>query len=218
MHFIKCLVSLCFMFAALNAVAQTSVTAIALFKDRAMLSIDGEKAKIVRSGNEYKGIKLISSNTSEAVIEINGKREVLMLNGSTTISDELGSFSQNSRTVVELREGETGFFETQGTVNGRRINFLVDTGANLVVMSSNQANAIGLEYLQGSRTFASTASGNAVMYIVNLDSISVGDIRLQDIQAGVIEGNFPEKPLLGMTFLRELDMTRSGRVMTLEKR
>ena len=56
------------------------------------------------------------------------------------------------------------------------------------------------------------------MYSLSIDSISVGGIELKDIQAGVIEGGFPEIPLLGMTFLSRLDMSRSGKTMVLKTR
>jgi len=197
---------------------EKSITAIALFDSRAMLSIDGNKAKIMREGQTFKGVTLISSNTSEAVIEVNGKRESLVLNSSTVVSDELGAFKLRERKVVELRENDLGFFESSGTVNGRSINFLVDTGASLVVMNSLQADQIGLEYKEGELGYASTASGTAPMFYVSLDTISIGGIELNNVQAGVIEGSFPEKPLLGMTFLSEVNMTRNGNLMTLEER
>lgn len=195
-----------------------SVTAIALFKDRAMLSVDGGKAKIVSAGKVHQGVKLVSSNTAEAVIEVNGKRDVLTLNGTAILTDELGAISSGDRAQVEIQVNELGFFESAGSINGRRINFLVDTGANLVVLSSQQANSIGLDYQNGLRSFASTASGTAPMYSIVLPRISLGGIQLQNIEAGVIEGSFPQKPLLGMTFLERLDMTRTGNLMTLKQR
>ena len=199
------------------AYAQTSVTAIALFKDRAMLSIDGHKAKIVRAGSTYKGVLLISSNTDQAIVEINGATDVLELNGTTIVSDQLGAFKQSGDAVVEIRVNRNGFFRSLGAINGREIEFLVDTGASLVVLSSEQANAIGLSYLDGKVGYASTASGTAPMYNITLDSIRLGAIQLQNIEAGVIEGGFPEIPLLGMTFLSNVDMQRSGNLMTLKE-
>lgn len=201
-----------------SVLSQTSVTAIALFNDRAMLSVNGEKAKIVRAGNQFKGVTLISSNTTEAVIEINGKRETLTLNSSTTVSDELGSFDPSVQAAVEIRVNDFGFFESKGSVNGKSIDFLVDTGANIVVLSSADANRIGFEYQDGIRSLASTASGTAPMYAVNAREVSLGAIKVRNVRVGVIEGGFPEKPLLGMTFLSKVDMNRSGSIMTLKER
>ncbi len=210
--------SVALIFTMPSAQAQTSVTAIALFKDRAMLSVDGQKAKIVRAGNTHKGVKLISSNTSEAVIEVNGQQDTLVLNGTTTVTDQLGSFDPALKPEVTIRVNEAGFFESRGAVNGKSINFLVDTGANIVVMNSIQADAIGLDYQSGQRSLASTASGNAPMYTLTANRMSLGSIELRDVDLGVIEGAFPEIPLLGMTFLSRLDMIREGNVMTLKKR
>lgn len=194
-----------------------SVTAIALFNDRAMLSVDGTKAKIVKAGSSYKGVKLISSNTSEAVIEVAGERQNLRLNGTATLATSLGASRNSLPSSVTLYVNDNGFFETNAQVNGRNIKFLIDTGANIVVLNSIDANRLGVAYKQGRRGFASTASGRAPMYSVVLDEISIGGISLKNIETGVIEGGFPESPLLGMTFLQRLDMTRSGGTMVLRQ-
>ena len=194
-----------------------SVAAIALFKDRAMISVDGTKAKIVRAGSTYKGVKLISSNTSEAVIELAGQRRTLKLNSTARVGAALSKPVTKASSIV-LYEDERGFFQSTGQINGRSVVFLVDTGANLVVFNSRVADRLGIDYRSGQRGFASTASGRAPMYSLSIDSISVGGIELKDIQAGVIEGGFPEIPLLGMTFLSRLDMSRSGKTMVLKTR
>ncbi len=197
----------------------SSVKAIALFEGRAMLSVNGGKPKIVHAGKEFKGVKLVSSNTSEAVIHVNGRPETLTLNSTTTLDHALGGAApSDALNSVTLYVDGRGFFETDGKVNGRPIRFLVDTGANLVVLSSEQANRIGLEYKSGRRTYASTASGTAPMYHFEIDKISIGGIDLYNIGAGVIEGSYPQQPLLGMTFLGRLDMNRSGNTMTLKRR
>lgn len=203
----------------LNAFATTSVKAIALFNDKAMLSVDGRKAKIIRAGSTYAGVSLISSNTTKAVVEVDGKRETLTLNGTLVLSKSFGAQASSSYgTAVELFVNEDGFFQSQGSIDAKPINFLVDTGANLVVISSVAANQIQLEYLNGKKTFASTASGRTPMYIITAKSIRIGGIELENVEMGVIEGRFPEYPLLGMTFLSRLNMQRSGDVMTLRRR
>ncbi len=197
----------------------TSVKAIALFQDRAMLSVDGGKAKIVRAGTTHSGVKLIKSNTSEAVIEVNGKRETLNLNSSLVLEESLGAQAAESyASSVQLFIDEQGFYRATGKVDGKGIEFLVDTGANLVVLNSIQAKQVGLDYKQGIQTSAQTASGVTPMYIVNVNRISIGGIELNNIEAGVIEGSFPAYPLLGMTFLSRLNMQQSEGVMTLSRR
>ena len=203
----------------MSANAATKVQAVALFKDRAMLSVNGQKAKIIRAGSSYRGVKLISSDTSKAVIEVDGQRTTLKLNGATSILNKplVSKPAQSYVDEVRLYVDENGFFQSGGRINGRSINFLVDTGANIVVINSVEANKIGLDYKQGVKSEASTASGVAPMYVVTADSMSIGDITLDKVKMGVIEGNFPEHPLLGMTFLSRLNMERKGDVMTLSK-
>lgn len=196
-----------------------SVNVIALFKDRAMLSIDDSKPKIIKAGQTFLGVKLVSSNTSKAIIEVNGSREELGLNSSLVLSEQIGTKATNSYSdSIQLFVDEAGFFQSQGEINGKAINFLVDTGANLVVLSSIQANNIGLSYKGGEKTQATTASGVSPMYLLNVKSMSVGGIVINNVQTGVIEGNFPAVPLLGMTFLGRLNMERNGNIMTLKRR
>jgi len=183
-----------------------------------MLSVDGGKAKIVRAGKTLSGVKLVSSNTSEAVIEVNGKRKTLTLNSSLILEESLGTKASNSyASSVQLFVDEQGFFKGKGAVNGKGLEFLVDTGANLVVLNSSEANKVGLDYKSGVETVAKTASGVAPMYLITAKTMSIGGIELSNVEMGVIEGSFPEYPLLGMTFLNRLDMKRNGEIMTLSR-
>lgn len=202
-----------------SADEEISVHTVALFKDKAMLSINGGRAKILKVGESYKGVKLLSASTKEGEIELNGLVELLELNSAIKLSSSLGSKPASSEgETVQLWSDKNGFFRAAGSINGERVNFLVDTGANLVVLSSAQANRIGLEYKKGQRGMASTASGTAPMYVLSAREISFESIKLGSIEVGVIEGSFPRTPLLGMSFLERLDMNRSGNMMTLKKR
>ena len=202
-----------------TSVSAASVKAIALFENRAMLSVDGGKAKIVRAGKSLSGVKLISSNTSEAVVEVNGKRKTLKLNSSLVLDEPLGNkVSSSYVNSVQLVVDEQGFFRGKGAVNGKGLEFLVDTGANLVVLNSNEADRVGLDYKSGIKSTAQTASGVAPMYLITAKKMSIGGIELSNVEMGVIEGSFPAYPLLGMTFLGRLDMQRQGQIMTLSRR
>ena len=203
--------------------AARSVLAVALFEGRAMLSIDGQKAKIYKAGDVVGDVKLVSSNTSQAIIEVSGQRQVLVLNGTAILSKSLGATPLNGGPArIEISVNSAGFFEVDGSVEGEDIRFLVDTGANLVVLSSVDAERVDLEYTQGVRTVATTASGRAPMYLVLVDDLEISDglasIELDDIQVGVIEGNYPTTPLLGMSFLSRVQMQRNGDTMVLEPR
>lgn len=202
-----------------SALADTSVQAIALFNDKAMLSVNGAKAKIIVVGEVYKGVKLIKSNTDHAVVSVQGKEQTLTLSGTVLLSGELGDNSPPpSRDSAQIFADHTGFFRSSGRINGKSIQFLVDTGANIVVLSSRHADRVGLDYLNGTKGYATTASGVASMYKLTIDKMSFEGIEIYNVEAGVIEGSYPSIPLLGMSFLQRLDMNRSGNMMTLKKR
>lgn len=224
MHvFVKTMLSVvfcCLIFVQSHSVlAKTKIKPIALFNGKAMLSVDGKPAKIINVGQTLHGVKLLESTTLNAVVEIEGKRRTLTLNGGTVVTGSLGAKppagSQNS---VQLWSDNTGFFRVDGEINGRNTEFLVDTGANLVVLSSRQADSMGIEYNKGMRGLSTTASGTAPIYIIHADKISIAGIELRNVKTGVVVGNFPLIPLLGMTFLDKMDMTRSGNMMVLTKR
>ena len=199
-------------------VMAASVKAVALFEGRAMLSVDGGKAKIISEGKTLSGVKLISSNTSQAIIEVNGKRQTLKLNSSLVLEESLGAKPSNSyASSIQLFVDEQGFFRGDGSVNGKSIKFLIDTGANLVVLNSNEAKRIGLDYKSGVESVARTASGVTPMYLMTVERISIGGLELRNVETGIIEGSFPQYPLLGMSFLGQLKMQQDGKVMTISR-
>ena len=199
-------------------VMAASVKAVALFEGRAMLSVDGGKAKIISEGKTLSGVKLISSNTSQAIVEVNGKRQTLKLNSSLVLEESLGTKPSNSyASSIQLFIDEKGFFRGDGSVNGKSINFLIDTGANIVVLNSNEAKRVGLDYKSGVESVAKTASGVAPMYLMTVERISIGGLELRNVETGIIEGNFPQYPLLGMSFLGQLKMQQDGKVMTISR-
>lgn len=200
------------------ALADTSVQAIALFNGKAMLSVNGHKAKIIAAGDAYKGVKLIESSTEQAIIEVDGQRETLVLSSTVQLTKSLATKpAEPDGGTVQIWADGNGFFRSDGAINGEPLEFLVDTGANLVVLNSRHADRIGLEYQDGLQTFAVTASGNTPMYVIEVEQISIEGIVLRNIQAGVIVGGYPLVPLLGMSFLEQLNMNRVGNVMELKK-
>lgn len=199
--------------------SQTKIHAIALFQDKAMLSINGGKGKVVAVGATFKGVKLIESTTKRAVIEYAGKQEILTLDGSTFLTERLASEpDSDANKQAILFADNNGFFRSEGVINGQALPFIVDTGANLVVMSGTHADSIGVEYLNGEPGYAWTASGQAPMFLITLDEMSFEGISVSYVEAGVIEGDYPQVPLLGMSFLENLEMNRNGDRMVLKKR
>ena len=119
---------------------------------------------------------------------------------------------------ITLYSGANGFFHAEGYINSTPVRFLVDTGANTIAMNGETARRIGLDYRRGQQGVAVTASGYAPTYLVDLEEVEVGSLKLRHVEASVIEGHQPETPLLGMSFLGSFDMKREGDQMEIIQR
>jgi len=116
-----------------------------------------------------------------------------------------------------LSAGSGGHFTTQGSINGRSTNFVVDTGATSVAMGINEARRLGIKFEQGDTFMSGTANGNVLTYRVFLTSLRIQDVEVNNIEAAVVSANMPYI-LLGNTFLTRFQMKRENDVMTLTRR
>ncbi len=185
-----------------------------LFSGRAVLSINGTQ-RILRAGQTSpEGVKLIRADSAVAVVDINGQVESLALN------TRIGSnFSAASRKRVSIARNRNNAYYVNGSINGRSARMLVDTGATSVAMNSNDAKRMGIDYIRnGKRGSVSTASGVTQAWFVRLDKVSVAGIEINNVQAGVLEGSFPQQILLGMSFLSRVKMEESDGVLILSEK
>ena len=99
------------------------------------------------------------------------------------------------------------------------MRFLVDTGATNVTLSGQNATRIGIDFKKkGSRGYAQTAAATVPVWRIMLDSVSIGDINVPNVQATVIEGSQPSDALLGNSFLKHTRIQRIGRAMEIEQK
>jgi len=194
------------------------IVVLGLFKDAVILRADGKQYKLNKGESTPQGIKLISSNSDNAVLEINGKRTNYAL--GSHISASGGVKNSAGKKVDEARIWPLrGMYSTAGSINGQVVYFLVDTGATFVSMSSEQAKRLGIDYhYKGEPSTASTANGVVRIFRVNLDMVKVDDIELRNVQGAVIEGNSSREVLLGMSFLRRTKIEYHGDMMLLKKK
>ena len=95
----------------------------------------------------------------------------------------------------------------------------MDTGATSIAMNSQVAARLGIDYKRiGKQGVSQTASGLVRTYNLKLAKVQVGEITMHNVDAGIIEGNFPTETLLGMSFLGQLDMKREGEKLELKQR
>jgi aspartyl protease family protein len=187
------------------------VRVLALFPNKAMLEIDGRE-RLLRAGQASpEGVTLVSADQHEAVVEVGGRREALTFGTSVG-----GSFATPETREVKIYRNTKGAFTTAGSINGRPVDFMVDTGATAIAMSATEARRLGIFYrLDGAPVGVTTASGTVPGHRVTLDRVAVGDITVRNVDALVIPGDLPEQVLLGMTFLNRVDLRQEGVEMVL---
>lgn len=191
-----------------NGLAAQTIKVMALFKDKAIVTVDGNRQKL-EVGKTVNGITLVSANSQQAVIKLDGKTQTLKLgSGISSFKDE-----RNSGEVIQ--KNGMGMFVTEASINGNApIPALIDTGAVAVAMSKKMADDLKLDYSSAREISASTANGKVNTHLVNLSSIKVGKIELKDVQALVSDGEMTQI-LLGMTFLNRLQVIHNANSMTL---
>jgi aspartyl protease family protein len=94
----------------------------------------------------------------------------------------------------------------------------VDTGATYISLSASEARRLDIDYRKGRKVVMETGNGNAPGYRIKLDTVKVGDVAVNSVDAVVMEGEDPRIALLGMSFLNRTNITREGEIMTLTKR
>ncbi|CAN7519599.1 TIGR02281 family clan AA aspartic protease [Variovorax paradoxus] len=200
--------------AAAGAHAAGSVMLTGTIGSRAILIVNGAPPKTVAVGETFQGVKLLSLQAEQAVVELEGKRVNLRMDTPVSIGGG-GGTGGGSRIV--LPADSRGHFMTQGAINGRPVTFMLDTGATSIALSADDAQRIGLDYSKGQRIQMSTANGVSSGYKLRLQSVRVGDVEVYDIDAIVSPQPMPFV-LLGNSFINRFSMRRDADQMVLEKR
>lgn len=201
-------------FLLLNAAARAEpdIQVNGLFAGRAMLTIDGNRRLLKVGSRSPEGVKLIASDSQQAVVEVEGRRLTLQL--SQHISSSYRSVGIQE---VRIPRGEGGHYFVGGNINGYSVRFLVDTGATAIAMNYLEAERLGINLGDSKRGYASTAGGEVETLTVTLPKVTVGGITLHRVPAAVLVGTHPRQILLGNSFLSRVKMTEEQGVMVLRK-
>jgi aspartyl protease family protein len=193
-----------------------SVTLSGMVGSKALLIVDGSAPKIVASGDTFQGVKVLSTQGDSAVLMVGGKRlNVRVGDAPASVGEQSGSKSSGSKIV--LTAGDGGHFLTAGSINGKSVQFMVDTGATTVAMGAAEAKRMGIDYAAGKPVRMNTANGQALGYLLTLNSVRIGDVEVQNVEAIVAQQAMPYV-LLGNSFLTRFSMRRDNDQMVLERR
>lgn len=189
------------------------IEVLGLFADAALLSIGGERQLLRTGERSQEGVRLVSANSREALIEYAGSPHTL------TVSSRIGAaFAKPTVRVVTIPLNQQGQYLAGGSINGMPVEFLLDTGASAVALNSHTAHWLGIDTSGGKAMRATTAGGIMNTTQVVLDNVKVGDIKVNNVRALVIDGEYPKHILLGMTFLRQVDMAEDTGLMVLRSK
>ena len=194
--------------------AHAQVVALAgMLGSKALIVVDAHPPKAVGAGDEFQGVKVLAVARDEATVEIQGARRVLRL-GESPVS--VGNRGGSGKRIVLMADSR-GHFVNSGTINGRVMQYMVDTGASTVAIGRSDADRMGLNYKNGQPVRMSTANGVAQGWRMKLDSVRIGDVEVFGVEAVITSQPMPYV-LLGNSFLTEFQMTRVNDQMVLEKR
>lgn len=211
----RVVLALCLLGLALPLAAVERIVVLGLFKDMAIVKLDGVQRKLKLGQTSPEGVTLVSADSLKAVLEIAGRQEEFRLG-----QDMHTQFAAPEHKRVQVSRS-SGMYRSVGSINGMTVNFLVDTGASSVAMGEALAKRLGIDYrVQGLAMRAGTASGSVRAWHVMLDRVKLGGIELLNVEAAVIEGVGPGdgEVLLGMSFLGRLKLKDSGQFLELEEK
>ena len=189
-----------------------------------LLVVNGAPPKAVPVGQSHMGVKVLAATGEQATLLSDGKRLTVRLGespvnaGGVSASDNSqGEAVQGDARRIVLSQTGGGHFAGNGTINGKVMRFVVDTGATYVTVSAADADRLGINYKSGKRMPMQTANGINVGWAVKLASVRVGSVQIHEVDAVVNPGNMGFV-LLGNSFLNRFAMTRNGDQMVLDRR
>ncbi|MDB5579956.1 MAG: peptidase [Bradyrhizobium sp.] len=98
-----------------------------------------------------------------------------------------------------------GHFQTEGRIDGQRLDFMVDTGASVVALNEKSAARFGFRPTRNDYNAAvSTANGTIKAARTRLAMVEVGGIVVRDVDAMVLPDEALSENLLGLSFLSKL--------------
>lgn len=179
---------------------------------RALLMIDGAEPQAVAIGQSLAGVKVVSVQGDQVVVEIGGKKRPLRVG-----QHAIGTAAADGSGRIVMTADNQGHFVTTGSVNGVAVRFLVDTGATMISLGASDARRVGVDFNRGQKGMTQTANGQSVVSKVQLDTVRIGDVTLHNVDAVIHQTEMPVA-LLGMSFLNRMEMQRDGSTMTLKRR
>jgi len=200
----------------MGAASAQSVVLSGIAGGKALVVIDGAAPRFLAPGQIHQGVKLIAVQGQTATLEVEGRRQDLHVGQAPVNVGHRPDPAAGSQRIVMTADAQ-GHFTPQGQINGRSVQFMVDTGATLIILSETEARRINLRFEDGQRVSVATANGQVMGHQVRLGAVRIGSVQVFDVPGIVLPQAMPYV-LLGNSFLTRFQMQRAADQMTLERR
>jgi aspartyl protease family protein len=115
------------------------------------------------------------------------------------------STAPSGRRSITIPRDRRGHFQVDARVDGRRIGFMVDTGASVIALTASDARRLGIHPVHNDYTVdVRTANGVMRAAPVTLNSVDVGGLVVRDVRALVAPDKALGESLLGLSYLTRL--------------
>jgi len=209
-----CIVSTLLLLGTGECLHAADIEVLALFRDQAVIRVDGQRYKLKAGETTPDGVRLVSVEAAGVVLEHAGDTRSYPLGAKLRTG-----YRQTAGDEVRIYRDAHGMFRTVGSINGLPVDFMVDTGATTIAMNAAQARRLGIDFrVEGERGTVMTASRAEPVYRVMLDVVRVGAIQLNNVEAVILDGPQPQQTLLGMSFLGRMELQNDGQHLSLRKK
>ena len=197
------------------AAAAQGVVLAGRMGERALLMVDGQP-RTLGVGQAAADVRFVGWQDDGALVERDGARYLLRM-GAAAPSRLAGAAPAAGGREIVIAAGPGGHFITAGSINGRSVRFMVDTGATVLALGRDEAQRLGLDLSTARPAVSETANGPITVQMITLTRVRVGDVEVANVAAMVVPAAMPYV-LLGNSFLTRFQMRRENDVMRLEQR
>lgn len=184
----------------------SSVALAGTMGDKVVLIVDG-RTRVVPFGSTVDGLRVQRAGGQSVVVDAGGARQTLSLGAAPVTLGSAGVTAQAAVSPVAsshklvMQAGPDSLFHAAGEINGQMVQGVVDTGATLMVLSTQLAQRLGIDWKSGQPAEVQTAASVSMGRRIRLAQVALGSLQARDVDAVVIEGNLPYV-LYGNSFLQ----------------
>jgi aspartyl protease family protein len=115
-----------------------------------------------------------------------------------------------------LKRNKYGHYIAPGVINGKSVNFMLDTGATFVSIPAKKADFLGLN--PGAHGISKTANGEVNIRFTTINTLIIGPFQINKVPAILNPGQTDDQILLGMNVLKNLEFSQSGKNLIIKLR